>query len=153
MRRLTNRTYTLEEAVELLLEQTPAPEVFSSVPLLDALGRVVSGDCSARIDQPPFHRSPLDGYAARHEDLAAASPENPVFLTVTQKIYAGDTPGKPIGSGEAAQIATGAPLPSGVYRFVLGVSRRFAGIAAQNPLSKPFLIVNSARVLSRRKRS
>ncbi|MDR1048568.1 MAG: molybdopterin molybdotransferase MoeA, partial [Synergistaceae bacterium] len=70
-------------------------------------------DCFARTDQPPFDRSPLDGYAARHEDLAAAGPGTPAVLTVTQKIYAGDTPEKPVGPGEAARVATGAPLPPG----------------------------------------
>ena len=104
---------TLEEAVELLLQNTPTPRFFVSVPLLDALGRVAAGDYVSRFDQPPFDRSPLDGYAARCEDIADATPENPAILTVVQKIYAGAGVGKPIGPGEAAFILTGAPLPPG----------------------------------------
>jgi molybdopterin molybdotransferase len=45
--------------------------------------------------------------------LAGAAPETPAILTVTQKIHAGDRPAKTIGPGEAALVATGAPLPSG----------------------------------------
>ncbi|MDR3229877.1 MAG: molybdopterin molybdotransferase MoeA [Synergistaceae bacterium] len=101
----------LEEAVTLLLEQTPAPEVFDAVPLLDASGRVVCQDYFARIDQPPFDRSPLDGYAARHEDLGTAGREHPAVLTVTRQIHAGDAPGKPLGPGESVRVATGAPIP------------------------------------------
>jgi molybdopterin molybdotransferase len=110
---LSQTTRTLEEATDLLLERTFAPNTSDSVPLLEALGRVICEDCFARTDQPPFDRSPLDGYAARHDDLDAADRENPAVLTVTQRIYAGDAPEKPIEPGEAARVATGAPLPPG----------------------------------------
>ena len=68
-------TPTLEKALDLLLQYTPSPGKVISVPLLDALGRVAARDCVAPFDQPPFDRSPLYGYAVRHEDIAAADTE------------------------------------------------------------------------------
>ena len=38
----------------------PAAE---TLPLDDAVGRIAAETLSARMDQPPFDRSPLDGYA------------------------------------------------------------------------------------------
>ena len=56
---------SLEKAQELLLREVreiPLSET-ESVPLLAALGRRLAEDCCAAFDQPPFDRSPLDGYA------------------------------------------------------------------------------------------
>ena len=46
------------------------------------------------MDQPPFDRSPLDGYALHSADTAGASRETPVTLPVTMKLYAGDAVGR-----------------------------------------------------------
>ena len=40
----------------------PRPET-EIVPLDEADGRIAAGTLSARMDQPPFDRSPFDGYA------------------------------------------------------------------------------------------
>lgn len=103
----------VEQAMELLLENTPAPERCETLPLLDALGRVSAAELRAAVSQPPFDRSPLDGYAVLHSDLAGACAERPAVLRVTQAIYAGDTPKGPVRPGECARIMTGAPLPPG----------------------------------------
>ena len=65
------------------------------------------------MDQPPFDRSPFDGYALHSADTAGASRETPVTLPVTMKLYAGDAPASPLPVGCAARIMTGAPLPEG----------------------------------------
>ena len=65
------------------------------------------------MDQPPFDRSPLDGYALHSADTAGASRETPVTLPVTMKLYAGDAPAAALPVGCAARIMTGAPLPEG----------------------------------------
>lgn len=101
----------LEEAVSLLLEQfSPAPAA-DEVPLIQALNRVSADDVTAAVDHPPFDRSPLDGYAARSEDLEGASPSSPAVLEVTQRIYAGQVPAGPVQPGTCARIMTGAPIP------------------------------------------
>ena len=55
----------LEEARKQLREQvTPITEI-ERIPLMDAVGRILAEDAVAIQDQPPFSRSPLDGYAVR----------------------------------------------------------------------------------------
>lgn len=103
----------LEDAVDILLEQTERPLRAEPVPLLEAFDRVALHNIRARIDHPPFDSSPLDGYALAHEDIAGAGLASPVRIKVTQCIYAGDTPAGPLGPGEAAKVTTGAPLPHG----------------------------------------
>ena len=67
----------------------------------------------ARMDQPPFDRSPLDGYALHSADTAGAGEKTPVTLPVVMKLYAGDAPAAALPAGCAARIMTGAPLPPG----------------------------------------
>ena len=55
----------------------PRPET-ETVPLDEAGGRIAAGTLSARMDQPPFDRSPFDGYALHSADTAGASRETPV---------------------------------------------------------------------------
>lgn len=83
------------------------------VPLDDACGRITARDLCARMDQPPFDRSPLDGYALHSADTAGAGEETPVTLPVVMKLYAGDAPAAVLPAGCAARIMTGAPLPPG----------------------------------------
>ena len=83
------------------------------VPLDDACGRIAARDLCARMDQPPFDRSPLDGYALHSADTAGAGEKTPVTLPVVMKLYAGDAPAAALPAGCAARIMTGAPLPSG----------------------------------------
>ena len=44
---------------------SPSPE---TIPLEAACGRIAASDLCARMDQPPFDRSPLDGYALHSAD-------------------------------------------------------------------------------------
>ena len=68
---------------------SPSPE---TIPLEAACGRIAAADLCARMDQPPFDRSPLDGYALHSADTAGASRETPVTLPVVMKLYAGNAP-------------------------------------------------------------
>lgn len=104
---------TLEEAIALLLDCVTPVEETESLPLLSCSSRILAEDVVAGIDNPPFNRSPIDGYACRSQDLAEASPENPALLRVVEEIDAGMWPKQPVGAGEAARIMTGAPIPSG----------------------------------------
>jgi molybdopterin molybdotransferase len=85
------------------------------VPLADALGRVLAQDLAARLTQPPFDASAMDGYAVRAEDVAAL----PARLTVIGEAAAGSGFGGKIGAGEAVRIFTGAPVPKGADTVVI----------------------------------
>ena len=89
-----------------------------TVPLEDALGRVLAVDAVSPVDQPPWDNSAMDGYAARADDLRGASDDAPVRLRVVDDIPAGGFPSRPIGPGEAARIMTGAPVPDGADSVV-----------------------------------
>lgn len=102
----------LEQAVSLMTERVH-PLGVEPLSLSAALGRTLAQDITAPQDQPPFDRSPLDGYALRAEDSAGASQEQPVQLTVVDTVYAGDVAEVPVGPGQAVRLMTGAMLPQG----------------------------------------
>jgi molybdopterin molybdotransferase len=84
-----------------------------TVPLSDAEGLVLAADVIAPISLPVFDNSGMDGYAVLADDVAAASPENPVTLPVTEDIPAGRTDIPSLEPGSAHRIMTGAPIPFG----------------------------------------
>ena len=103
---------TLEEAQQVLCEGIDCLGT-EKLPLMGALGRRLAEEINAPMDQPPFDRSPLDGYALRAADTAGACREHPVSLTVADTVYAGDTPRVPVTPGRAVRVMTGAMLPPG----------------------------------------
>ncbi len=83
------------------------------VPLDTALGSVLAESVVSPIDVPFYANSAMDGYAARAADVRGAAPEQPVRLTVVERIPAGAAPTVVIGPGQAARIFTGGALPAG----------------------------------------
>jgi molybdenum cofactor synthesis domain-containing protein len=89
--------------------RTPRP-----TPIDEALGCVVAGPVVATEAAPPFVNSSRDGYALRAGDTRTADgAEAPVRLRVVGLIMAGSNFEGVIGSGQAARIMTGAPMPAG----------------------------------------
>jgi len=83
------------------------------VGLQDALGRVLARPLHADLDQPPFDRSTRDGYAVRAEDL-----NHP--LRLIGSIRAGEAwQGPDLATGQALEIMTGAPVPSGANAVLM----------------------------------
>ena len=103
--------HTPESALELLLSYAETTRRQETVPLADALGRVLAEDAAAPIDVPPFDRSPLDGYALHSEDIAGASEHAPAALRVIGEADAGCGEHFTVRAGEALRIMTGAPVP------------------------------------------
>ena len=104
-----------EEALRRVLDAAqalPRPAV-ETVPLDESCGRIAAAALCARMDQPPFDRSPLDGYALHSADTQGAGKDTPRTLPVVMKLCAGDAPVQPLPAGCAARIMTGAPLPAG----------------------------------------
>lgn len=105
--------FTVEQALEALLEHTKVIEETETVPLLQACGRVLAKDMIAGFDNPPFDRSPVDGYACKAEDITDASESHPVQLTVLEEIDAGQYSRVTLEKGQAVRIMTGAAIPKG----------------------------------------
>src|SRR5688500_5605845 len=101
---------SLEEALERVLSaiSTLATE---TVPLRDAVGRILAADVSSRIDLPLFDNSAMDGYAVRAADLQRASNENPVLLRLAGRVAAGEYFEGTLSEGECIRLFTGSPLP------------------------------------------
>jgi molybdopterin molybdotransferase len=107
----------LLSVAEALARVTQGLEPLKSetVPLDQAAGRVLAGDLAARLTQPPFDASAMDGYAVRGADVA----ELPARLRLAGEAAAGHAFGGEVGAGEAVRIFTGAPVPKGADTIVL----------------------------------
>jgi molybdenum cofactor synthesis domain-containing protein len=120
-------TIPLDEA-RALIGQTLRPLTrIVRVPIVDANGRVLAHDVASTRDVPPFARAGMDGYAVVAEDTFGASRYEPRTLRVVDKIYTGQLPARPVGAGEAAEIATGAPMPEGADAVVMVEETERAG--------------------------
>lgn len=103
----------MEEAIKILQEQVHPITETEQLPLPEGIGRILAEEGRAQADQPPFPRSPLDGYAVRGKDTEGAEAGRPVRLKVVGSVYAGEAfPGR-VQEGEAVRIMTGAPIPQG----------------------------------------
>jgi molybdenum cofactor synthesis domain-containing protein len=112
-------TIPLDEARGLISGATMPVAGTTRVPLLQANGRVVAASITSERDVPPFARAGMDGYAVVAEDTFGASRFEPKTLRVVEKVYTGAVPTRPVGAGEAAEIATGAPMPKGADAVVM----------------------------------
>ena len=99
--------------MEQILQYTPVINETEEVELNKAGGRILVQDMVAEFNNPPFDRSPADGYACKAEDLAGASSEHPVKLKVMEEIDAGQYSERVVESGQAVRIMTGAAIPKG----------------------------------------
>lgn len=108
---------SIEEAAALAAENAVLlPEQWAG--LQEAVGHVLTRDVRAPADQPPFDRSPLDGYAVRGADTEQASRETPAVLRVVDKLYAGQVPRTGLRPGEAVRLMTGCMIPQGADSVV-----------------------------------
>lgn len=88
------------------------------VSLLDGAGLALAEDLVADRDFPPFPRATRDGYAVRAEDVANV----PAKLRCIGEIKAGASEAHSlitVTPGEAVEVMTGAPVPSGANAVVM----------------------------------
>jgi molybdopterin molybdotransferase len=103
----------LEDALALIMSKVHLLTQTEEIPIVRALGRLAAAPVYAPLDNPPFDRSPLDGFALNSESTRNASAENPAKLRVTGSITAGTVLNRQIKPVEALQIMTGAMIPEG----------------------------------------
>ena len=110
---------SVEEARARVLARIRPLEA-ESIPITEALGRVLAEEIVADYDIPPHANTAMDGYAVRAADTVGASPDSPVRLRVIGELAAGYIADKTVEPGTAIRIMTGAPIPKGadaVVRF------------------------------------
>lgn len=105
---------TPDEAMERIYRYAKIePLGVEEIDIEESFGRVLAEDIYSGVDVPPFDRSAMDGYAVRSSDIFGASEITPVRLRVVGRIDPGSRFPGSIGSGEAMEISTGAPIPKG----------------------------------------
>jgi molybdopterin molybdotransferase len=98
------------EAEQLIAGRVNPVSGRQSVPLREALGRVLAADIVAPVNLPPFDNSAVDGYAVCGEDIDAAREQR---LAIVDRVAAGHAATHAVKSDEAVRIFTGAPMPPG----------------------------------------
>ena len=99
------------DALALVLDQAvPLPP--ESVPLTNALGRILAADVHATGPLPPFPASIKDGYAV-------VAGDGPGIYPVVGAATAGHLPDFTLQPGQVAYITTGAPVPDGADAVVM----------------------------------
>ncbi|MDP2792445.1 MAG: molybdopterin molybdotransferase MoeA [Rectinemataceae bacterium] len=99
-----------DEALRLVLDALP-PVLTETAGLRDCLGRSLPVAIPNLIDQPPFDKSGMDGFAYCPPPLPR--PGAGAVYRVSRTLAAGIRDGGSILPGECARIMTGAPVPSG----------------------------------------
>jgi molybdopterin molybdotransferase len=85
-----------------------------TVSVARADGRVLANDARAKLSQPPFPVSAMDGYAVRAEDAQKNATLRVVGASPAGHPYQGK-----IGKGEAVRIFTGGVVPEGADSIVI----------------------------------
>lgn len=85
------------------------PEI---IPLEQAAGRSTASAVTARLTQPPFNASAMDGWAVRYADLPG--PWRIIGTSAAGHPFDGE-----LKAGEAVRIFTGAPVPKGANTIIV----------------------------------
>lgn len=107
----------LEEALARVLAAFEPLEP-QQVPIVEALGQVLTEDVVAEMNIPPLANTAMDGYAVRCDDTGGARPDHPRRLRVVTDLAAGYVLEEPIRPGTAVRIMTGAPVPPGAEAVI-----------------------------------
>ncbi|MCL6416264.1 bifunctional molybdopterin-guanine dinucleotide biosynthesis adaptor protein MobB/molybdopterin molybdotransferase MoeA [Aestuariirhabdus sp. Z084] len=99
-----------------ILDQVEALSAVETVPLADALGRVLAEDIRSPINVPGHDNSAMDGFAIRFSDLSENASSSLALAgeALAGHPYAGTLPG-----GSAIRIMTGAMMPDGADTVVM----------------------------------
>ncbi|MCH8922195.1 MAG: molybdopterin biosynthesis protein [Planctomycetes bacterium] len=96
------------------------PRQRETVPLAEALTRVLAEDVVAAVDVPSFDRSNYDGFAVRAVDTYGATEEAPRELQLlAEAVETGSLSAREVAAGTAMAIATGGALPRGADAVVM----------------------------------
>jgi molybdopterin molybdotransferase len=130
---------TFQEAREVVMRELRAARALppvETVRLDQADGRVLAEDVTADRDTPALARSVRDGFAVRAADV-------PGTLAVIGEVRAGEQFSGVVGAGQAVEIMTGAPVPSGADAVVMVEhTRRENGAVVVEGAAEPRQFIN-----------
>jgi putative molybdopterin biosynthesis protein len=91
-----------------------------TVPLSQALGRVLARAVIADVDVPGFDRASVDGFAVCADDTVGATERAPKALVLNGEILTpGTVPQLTVAPGTATLIATGGMVPRGADAVIM----------------------------------
>lgn len=103
---------SLEEAINTLNSNVNNLEV-EEINLVESVKRVLAEDIYSKIDNPPFDKSAMDGYAIIAEDSEANEKIN-----VIDRVFAGGVCKSKVRVKSSVRIMTGAPIPCGATAVI-----------------------------------
>lgn len=107
---------SVEEALKIISDKTPAPKIIQMPINAGVVGHVLAEDVKAPESVPAFRASIVDGYAVRFP--ASGTFEKGVYpVAFASHAQAGDMP--ELKEEQIARITTGAPLPLGANAVVM----------------------------------
>ena len=99
---------------QAMIRAESRPNPSQAVTMNEALGCILAQSVVSDVDSPPHDKALMDGYAVRAADIG-----QDVELEVIEEVVAGEVPTRPVESGTATRIMTGAPLPQGADAVVM----------------------------------
>ncbi len=105
-----------DDAIAIIQSALVKPEC-EVVPLARALGRVLPYELRSSIDQPPFDKAAMDGWAWKRDGLSWIPQQK---LRACGSVAAGADSAQTVGFGECVRVMTGASVPKGadcIQRF------------------------------------
>ncbi|MGL5712170.1 MAG: molybdopterin molybdotransferase MoeA [Paraclostridium sp.] len=102
---------SLEEALEILNNNVEKNDV-EEVSILQGAKRIIEQNVYSKINNPPFNKSAMDGYAIKIDENKEQS------YKVIGTVYAGDVFSGEVKEKEAVKIMTGAKIPVGANAVV-----------------------------------
>ncbi len=112
------RSRTSVEAVLEIIERRVKMLGLESIDPRSASGRVLAREVVSGVAVPAFDRAAMDGYAIRGEETFGADIYSPIAFELIGRVRPGGENRLFIGPGQAAEIATGAPIPLGADTVV-----------------------------------
>ncbi|KAG9233083.1 hypothetical protein BJ875DRAFT_505582 [Amylocarpus encephaloides] len=106
----------VDDAIKLIKEHTPAPQVVSAKVDGSLVGSVLAEDVAASEAVPAYRASIVDGYAVIAPKAGASSKGVFPVASVSHATPGGINPLEP---GQITRITTGAPLPPGANSVVM----------------------------------
>lgn len=99
---------SLQEAIDILNKNVNVLG-YEEVDLIKGLNRISAEDIYSKINNPPFNKSAMDGYAIISNEYLKVGDR----LKIIDTVYAGDISRLKVKKGTAIKIMTGAPIPEG----------------------------------------
>ena len=103
----------LEESLNILDSNVKNNKI-EKVGILQGLKRIIAQDVLSKINNPPFNKSAMDGYAINKDFNKECKNE----FEIIGEVFAGETFDKELDKNQCIKIMTGAPIPKGANAVV-----------------------------------